>query len=429
MSIKFTILFALLILISSKTENSEKFLSHSLLNTPFTPKIFASDETKLINIKCLFSKGYNMYSLQSLQNKDEDYKIEKGYNNNSVLFNFCRNTHVVENATFVEQVGNTYVRLAGSIEGERDNVNEWVELDKKEGGLTISFVEGDYCNETESIRHAIKLTIKCDPDVDDENFYKTLNFTYSDGCKHNVEMSSIYGCSLKSTYLLLKLFNRYKIVFAIIFVLVGILLCFLGNKYITYTIIFVCGIIGCYGLTAAILSFFPKFITTEMWLIGCLVICFVLGCVIGFFLRGEVNFAILLFGAFVGYSCSIFLYQIVQNYVSFDPQILYYICIGVCIVLGGFLGWKLTKPIIIIGTSIFGAYVVMRGVSLVAGHYLDEGYVIDLIKNKEWDQLKELRGLWTYVYLGIWVVLSLAGIFIQCRSAKRNQNKKPESKK
>ena len=177
----------------------------------------------------------------------------------------------------------------------------------------------------------------------------------------------------------------------------------------------ICGFIGCYAITAAILNFFPNFITTELWLLVCLLVCFVLGCILGWFLKDEIKFSVLISGGFLGYSCATFVYQIVQNYVEFDPQILYYACVGVCIVVGALLGWFLTDPILIIGTSVFGGYLAMRGVSLVAGNYLDEGYIIDLIKNKEWEQLKEIRDGWTYAYLGSWVILAIAGIFIQCK--------------
>lgn len=58
-------------------------------------------------------------------------------------------------------------------------------------------------------------------------------------------------------------------------------------------------------------------------------------------------------------------------------------CIGVCIVVGAFIGWKLYRYVVIIGTAVLGGSLVMRGIFLVAGHYLDESFAIDLIKNKE----------------------------------------------
>ena len=57
----------------------------------------------------------------------------------------------------------------------------------------------------------------------------------------------------------------------------------------------------------------------------------------------------------------------------------------------------------------------MRGVSLVAGNYLDETMTIDLIKNREWDQLNELRTPWLYGYLGSWLALTIAGVILNCK--------------
>ena len=71
--------------------------------------------------------------------------------------------------------------------------------------------------------------------------------------------------------------------------------------------------------------------------------------------------------------------------------------------------------IIIIGTSILGRYLAIRGVSLIVGNYLDEGYLIDLIKNQEYDQLKDIRDGWVFGYLGAWTLLSIVGICIQCK--------------
>ena len=152
-------------------------------------------------------------------------------------------------------------------------------------------------------------------------------------------------------------------------------------------------------------------------------VCFCLGCIVGIFLRNEVNFYIIVCGGFLGYSCAIFVYQIVLNYVDYDPQIVYYACIGVCIVVGILIGWKCNDPIIILGTAISGGYIAMRGVSFIAGNYLDEDYIIDLLKQKEFEQLKEIRDGWTFAYLGGWLVVSIAGVVVQCKRKKKTNSK------
>jgi len=189
---------------------------------------------------------------------------------------------------------------------------------------------------------------------------------------------------------------------------------------------FVCGILGCYLITAAVLSWFPNLITDELGLIICLIVCFILGCIVGFFLKGEIKFNAILLGGFLGYSSATFVYQIVQNYVSdWNPEYVRYGCIGVCIVVGALLGYWLSDPILLLGTSVLGGYLVMRGISLIFGHYLDEGYILDLIKNKEFDQLKEIRDGWTYAYLGTWIVLTVVGTFVQCRDKRKSGKKDP----
>ena len=471
----YTILFSLLIIISTKEENFNKFLSFSSDNETDTTepedKTDAPDTTEpedttdapdttepeggtdspdstepdpeegeetnnkdkkssttLINVKCLYSKGYNIYSLQPLQ-KDDDYQLER--DGNTILFNFCKNTRIVNNATFVQKIEDNYVRLAGSIEGEGNNKNIWNEIKDNNGkGVSIDFIEGDEChyeNSTKKFKHTVKLTIYCDSDIEKEHFLDNFTIIHnSNPCFHNYEMRSIHGCTLRSMYLLLKLLNKYNYIFLVLFAIIGIILCFFGNRYINKTIILIGGFIGCYAITAAVLSFFPKFITTELYLFLCLFVSFVLGCVIGYFLKDDIRFSCLLLGASLGFSCATFVYQIVQNYVDFDPEIVYYVCIGVCIVVGAFLGWKLYRYVVIIGTAVLGGYLVMRGISLVAGHYLDESLVIDLLKNEEWEELKDLRTPWLYAYLGTWIILSGAGIYYQW---KHKDDKKKKKKK
>ena len=217
-------------------------------------------------------------------------------------------------------------------------------------------------------------------------------------CLHD-GFKSRYGCPLGSSYLLIKLLEDYKYPFMVVMIIMGVFLCFFGFKYIAPTIIVLCGIVGCYFLTALLLSLFPDFITSELWLFVCLLVCGILGCIIGYFTKDQVNFYVILCGAFLGYSVATFFYQIVQTYVEWNPEVLFYVCIGICVVTGGAIGYYFTEPILILSLSVFGGYLVMRAVSLVAGNYLDEGMTIDLIKNKEWEQLNELRNGWIYAYL------------------------------
>jgi len=430
----FLILTSSLSSISAKNENSKKFLAQfgikpklispiSLLEENEKEVISLSTELGFINVKCLYAaKGYNIYSLQKLQNKENDYEIDTG--DGKIKLNFCQNT-ANTNSTVIKEVKEKITRLSGPIEGDGEDVNKWSEMiseiDNKAIGVKIDLAQGEVCNDT--IRHQTTIKMYCDDSVKDEDFYKTLNYTGSD-CSHIIEARSLYGCTLRSSYLFLRLLEDYKIVFAILFVAIGIILCFFGFRYKGRTVILVCGFIGCYAISAAVLAWFPNFITDELGIIICLLVSFILGCLVGYFIKDDDAYYCLVAGGLIGYYVSNYVFKIVSNYVEWNPQYLEYIVIGVCIVVGAFIGYKLKNIIIIFGTSILGGYLAMRGVSLIAGNYFDEGLLIDLIKNQEYDQLKEIRDGWVFGYLGAWAILTVVGIFVQCKHFRSSNSGK-----
>ena len=67
----------------------------------------------------------------------------------------------------------------------------------------------------------------------------------------------------------------------------------------------------------------------------------------------------------------------------------------------------------IFATAFCGAYAFIRGVSLYAGHFPNESYVIDLIRNEEYETLKTVLTPEVYLYLAGWIVLFVAGVIVQ----------------
>lgn len=390
----------------------------------------SEDESKMINVKCLWANKYDMYSLQSLQNKEKDYEVV--FDSGKIIFNFCQNTITKVNgkssgSTFLWENKGNLIKLTGSIDGEGDLKNKWGELiEENNTGLMIRFVQGDTCEFSENDeKHETNLKVICDPEVNDEEFLDTVDLSNfeNDTCIHTISVRSFYGCKLNSLYLLKRLFANYKYVVAVLFILVGLFLCIFGYRYISITVMAVTAIIGSYLLTVCMLSFFPHLVTTETRVFLFLAGGFFLGLVAGFYLKGEVRGYVVLLGGVLGYSSATFAYQIVQEYVTWDPQILYYITLGVCCMIGLILGICMYKIILTFGTAAFGGYLAMRGGSFIIGNYLDENQVIDLIKNREFEQLKELRGPWVYGYLGAWALMTTIGTIVQCRYANANKKK------
>ena len=128
---KFLIILSLFLAIQPKEEFPEKFLGKKSASTghishnSFPDLISFEEEGKVINIKCLFSKNYNFYSLQALQDKEKDYEYKKENDTYTYIYNFCQNTKTNSSSTLIrkDSEGNI-VKLAGSIDGEGEDKNQ-----------------------------------------------------------------------------------------------------------------------------------------------------------------------------------------------------------------------------------------------------------------------------------------------------------------
>ena len=93
----------------------------------------------------------------------------------------------------------------------------------------------------------------------------------------------------------------------------------------------------------------------------------------------------------------------------------------ICIVLAYFL----VEIVIIVSTSLIGSYCIIKGISLYAGGLPDEAYVIDLIKNQEFDTLHQVLTPIVYLYLAGWLVIFMIGLAVQ-NKLRNDQEKKTE---
>jgi hypothetical protein len=218
-------------------------------------------------------------------------------------------------------------------------------------------------------------------------------------------------------------------IFSAAFILLGLFFVLWGYKSETVTLILVLGVIFCYLIIIIVLNFIPSLIDTEQKLFILIGAGFLAGSVIGFLLKSKITILFVLLGGGMGYSFAQFVYQIVQSMIDWNPTYLYYATIAVCVVAGILVSLFILKSIIIFATSFLGGYIAMRGVSVIFGNYIDEGQFVDLIRNGEYEQLKELRNGWTFAYLGLWLVLTIFGVYYQCRGHKKsNENDKKDEK-
>ena len=396
------------------------------------------EQKTYINVKCLWVQKYNVYSLQKLQNKNKDY--EKDFEQGTVIFNFCQNSVNYKENTVVWEKNltngtNVTIKTAGSIEGDSKNKNEWDELnDDEDPGLLIKLTHGEKYNNDKY--HQTYLKIYCDPDIPDKKFYDNIDLSefYDKDYKwkHYIKARSIYGCALNDWYLLRRIMKEKKVLFFIGFFAIGLFLCMWGKKFQVPTILITMGLIFCYIVTLIVLNFVPSLINTEQKLWYLLGIGFLIGGVVGYLIKAKMTIFTILLGISMGYSVAEVVYQFIQGFITLNPTYLYYGTVGVCCVAGIGVGFFLVNSVMIIGTSLLGGYIAMRGVSILFGNYMDEGQFADLIKNKEYEQLKHLKSGWTYAYLGLWLVLTVFGVYYQCighKKSSKSSSKETDYKK
>ena len=377
---------------------------------------------------------YNVYTLQKLT-KDDEYT----YNVNTsgiVHFNLCKNlkgyesTVVFEKNTSGTEIDNNKTLFSGSIDGNSKSKNEWLEMDEDNGdkGIKIRLAEGDKCEGNENKNHLTILQIYCD---EEEEFATSVSFAdfNPNGCIHYIRANSIYGCALNDWYLLRKLMKEHNYIFATVLFLVGIYFAFFGKKYEKPTIVLISGIFVCYIVTVIILSFIPQLIKTEQNLYILLAVGFIVGGIGGYLLREKLTIFAILIGAFSGYSVAEFVYQFLSGFITINPEILYFIVVGICILGGGFCGYWAVQAIIILGTAIIGGYIFMRGATTIFDNYMELAEFSDLAKNGEWEQLKDIRNGWVYAYLGLWIAVSVGGVYYQCYGYKKDKKDKDKDNK
>jgi len=91
----------------------------------------------------------------------------------------------------------------------------------------------------------------------------------------------------------------------------------------------------------------------------------------------------------------------------------YYTTLILCVILCGIIGYYMLNTIIIFATSFCGAYAFIRGVSMFAGGFPNEGYMFDLINKKEFATLKSIGFTHMLMYFFGFVACFIFSVWFQ----------------
>jgi len=185
--------------------------------------------------------------------------------------------------------------------------------------------------------------------------------------------------------MLSKFIEQYKVVVGAVAIFIGIFLLIFGNKFLKITFVIVLITASC-SFALYFYYYLPIDKSRDYTLWITLGVGFIFGLVLGYFLIKIESIIYFCIGAYLGYLLGNMIYAAALIHINSD--IVLPVTLAISIVICGYISFKLSKHLIIITSSVIGAYAVVRGASLYIEHFPNESVIIDLIKNHEFDQLK-----------------------------------------
>jgi hypothetical protein len=258
----------------------------------------------------------------------------------------------------------------------------------------------------------------------DENTLKMTNEDQFDpeSCSNVLKFTTKRACRVTKFSPWYKDLGLPKSVVGLILGLIGLFFVFLGSKYFAITSAAIIAI--CSGLI--IKSFLDPFMKIELY------VCVILGILLAYFIYSMVSLVNLVLAVIIGYFVGNMVYNyMVKIFTGINPNTLYIIVLIVCILLVVYLAYLIAEIIVIVATSLIGAYCAIRGLSINLGGFPDETYTSKLILYKEFNQLgRAFSGANMYL-LGM-LVLFIVGLVVQGGIAfftksenQTNQTEKP----
>lgn len=184
--------------------------------------------------------------------------------------------------------------------------------------------------------------------------------------------------------------DQNKIFVGIILIITGLFLLIYGAKLLNSTVY----IIGTLATVTLGLVVFVYFFNAEnestIWIV--IGVNTLIGIYLSWLLVKSISIFVMVLGGDMGYTLGLFVYQLGVNRITgINPDLLYWITIVLCIVIGFVIGNWLVKHVLIIGTSFRGGYGIIRVLSLFLKHFPGESVIIYLVNHEEWKQLEQVK--------------------------------------
>ena len=318
---------------------------------------------------------------------------------------------------FLEKSGDQCAILSGHVK----NPNMFYLLDTKDSykGIKVVLNSGDNCQNND--RYSITWELKCDKDgkVGELNDIDYSDFDSDPSkCHYTIKAKTFEACPKFDFNIIWKFMTDYFYITGSVLIGIGIYFALLGLKSMRITI-FVVALLSTTGFIF-IITFQFIVPSVQNYLVVWIVLGFsvALGVVIGFVFSYYKKFFYGVFGAVLGFILASFIYILLLRLINIDPNLMYWLTVGIFVVTFSILTIFFHKYLIIIATSIVGSYSFIRGISLFTGGYPSEFLIIDYIKKGEWEQLAASVTWAFYVFISFFIILSVICIVFQFKTNK-----------
>ena len=160
------------------------------------------------------------------------------------------------------------------------------------------------------------------------------------------------------------------------------------------------------------------------------VVSVVLGVVVAYYLlQNPEAYTGILLGISGGYILGTLIYSLFLSRISWHPNLVNIITILISIVAVFFITYIALNYILIVVTSLIGAYCIMRTATFFIGHYPSESTLYDLLSKGEKEEYKKLLNWYFVGYIIFWIILSVSGIVVQFKLYDKIKKEKEEENK
>jgi hypothetical protein len=261
--------------------------------------------------------------------------------------------------------------------------------------------------------------VYCDLDLENDNTRYT-GLALGDSCNPYVNIVSRQGCDVLANSILWDYLEKIEPYLGVVGIVMGTFLCFFGLKMIKPSI-FMAGLITV--TLMACLFFYAVYANSvddveTFWYF--LAVGALLGLVLGFLLAKYVKIGAAVLAGWGGFAAGLMLNESILF--KFEVEWLFWVSMVVCVVGAAVLAFVIFDHAMIISTSILGAFFLVRGISVYAGHYYNMFTIIKMLKKNLIEKIDPLY----WAYIGGFIVVALLGCLVQFKMrAKGKQIEHP----